>query len=302
MERYADMIMEKAELTGVKVTGLETVPTIIQGRPLFDYAGADVELLKSLGQDPEDMFEATGKFNLAVFPGGRVEALKIVSNKYKVVQHQKAIWGLMEKIPEGFGLESLQIGTSPDGGKCFAKFKSNQFLEVAPGDKIQYRLTLSNSADTSKKFWISFGAWQLICSNGMMAPDSRVEQITKKRLHRNGLHLGAEIESMLGSLDASIESMGIWKQYAQKSLKAPDIDTVFTQLEAGPRVQEELLTIPLRGRNTNIQSILDKNALTAWDLYSSFTQRITDSDSVESTKMDIGAKVSNVFDNLVLAA
>jgi len=302
MERYADMIKEKAEKTNVKVTGLDSVPTIVQGRPLFDYAGVNEGFLKDLGQDPDGLFEANGKFNLSVFPDGRVEGLKIVSKKYKVVQHQKAIWNLFDKIPEEFGLDDIEIGTSPNGGKCFAKFKSNQMFEVAPGDEIQYRLTLSNSADTSKRFWISFGAWQLICSNGMMAPDSRVEQITKKKLHRNGLHLGKEIDSMLGSLDASIESMGVWKQYAERGLKAPDIDTIFQQLEAGPRVQEELLTTPLRGRNTNVQSILDKNALTAWDLYSSFTQRITDSDSVESTKMDLGSKVSNYFDDMVVAA
>ena len=153
MERFTDLIMEKATKTGIKVSGLEIVPTIIQGRPLFDYAGVDEGLLKDLGQDPEDLFEAAGKFNLAVFPGGRVEALKIVSNKYKVVQHQKAIWSLFDKIPEGFGLSDIQIETSLDGGKCFAKFKSDQAFEVAPGDEIHYRLTLSNSADTSKKFW-----------------------------------------------------------------------------------------------------------------------------------------------------
>jgi len=297
-----NMIMEKAEKTGVKISGLDSVPLIIQGRPLFDFGDVDETILKNYGQDPDDLFMGKGLFNIALHPNGRVAGLKSVSKQYKVVQHNEAIWKLFDTLPEAFQLEKINIETTSDGGRCFAQFQSGISTEIKKGDKIQYRATMENSADTSKRYWLAGGAWRQICSNGMMAPDRRIERITSRKLHKGGLSLSAEVNAFLDNLEDSIESMSVWKTYAEKSLKAPDIETVFQQLEVGPRVQEELLNIPLRGGEGSVQTLLNQNQLTAWDLYNSFTQRITDSDTIESTKIANGNKVSHYFDKFLEAA
>ena len=297
-----EMIMEKADKMNIKVTGLNKVPTIIQGRPLFDFEGADVDLLKKFGQDPEDIFQASGMFNIALHPDGRVEGLKTVSSQYKVIQHNEAIWKMFEGIPELYELKNIDINTTNDGGSCVAYFKSQKGIEIKPGDEIFPRTVLKNSADASVRLMVNSAMWRLVCSNGMMAPDSRFESITSKKLHKGSLDLDAEIEKYISSIENNIEEMGLWSQYAQKQLKAPDIDTIFQQLQVGPRVQEELLTATLRGEGVSPQTLIDTNKLTGWDFYNSFTQRITDSESTESTKIENGIKVSNVFDQYILAA
>jgi len=301
MENVKNEILEKCDKKGVKISGLEQVPTIIQGRPLFDFAGVETDLLKNLGQDPDDLFEATGKFNIAVFPDGRVEGLKTVSKQYKLVQHLDAINKTIDYVPDGFDLKDINVNTSLDGGRTWATFNSKKKTEIKKGDLVSLQATMQNSCDTSKLYRMMLRAMRLVCSNGMVAPDSRFDHQTVRKLHKGSLNLENQISGFFENMEQNIAAIDGWKKYTQKSLKAPDIDTIFQQMEVGPRVQEELLTTSLRGQATNVQSLLDQNELTAWDLYNSFTQRITDSDSVESAKIEAGGKVSAYFDRMLAA-
>ena len=288
-----------AEEMGVEIKGLEEVPYIVQGRPLFDLVGVRQDILGMFKQTEDDLFLADGHFNIALFPDGRIEGLKMVSDQYQVVQHHDAILKVLTSLPEKFDLQSIDIGVSPNGGRCFAKFTSGYNIEVEKGDKIQYQLLMENSGDTSKRLSLQGGAWRLICSNGMRIPDTRIEQVGTKKLHKGTLSLEGEINAFLDIMDQSIEAMGIWKEYTKKKISAPELEQVFEALEVGPRVQEELLHLELRGDNTSIHHELDKGSLTAWNLYNVFTQRITDSEALESVKTENGIKVARYFDELV---
>ncbi|MDP8268237.1 MAG: DUF932 domain-containing protein [Candidatus Tenebribacter davisii] len=297
-----EQIMEKADKLNVKVTGLDKVPTIIQGRPLFDFGDVDTSILEKFGQDEDGLFQASGMFNIALHPDGRVEGLKTVSKQYQVVQHNEAVWKLFDSLPELYELGNIDIHTSHDGGNCVAYFKSNKPITIKPGDDVYPRTFIKNSADATVRLLINSALWRLVCSNGMMRPDNRFTALNTRKLHKGSLDLDAEVQKYIESIENDIESVGLWSQYAQKSLKAPDIDTIFQQLEIGPRVQDELLNTPLRGENKSVKALIDANALTGWDFYNSFTQRITDSDSTESVKIENGIKVSNIFDKLLIAA
>lgn len=292
-------LAELGQEQNVKITGLENIPHIVQGRPLFDLAGVNQQVVKGFGQNSDDLFMGNGLHNIALFPDGTVEGLKTVSAQYKVLQHDEAILKMMQELPEKFDLQSLDIGISPNGGKCFAKFTSGHSIEVKEGDQINYQILMENSADTSKRFSITGGAWRLICSNGLKVPDNRIEQIGEKKLHKGTLSLCGEIENFLGTLEDSIAAMGYWKDYAKKTLSAPQLEEVFAALEVGPRVQEEILELGLRGDNTSVQNELQNKRLTVWNLYNAFTQRITDSEALESVKIEKGEKVAKYFDTLV---
>jgi hypothetical protein len=235
-------------------------------------------------------------FNIALHPDGRVEGLKTVSKQYQVVQHNEAIWKLFDSLPEMYETDTLDIYTSIDGGNCVAYFQSKNGIEIKKGDVVFPRTCMKNSANATVRFMVKSAMWRLLCSNGMMGPDSRFAQVSSRKLHKGSLDLDKEIGKYVSNIESDIEAMGLWSQYAQKSLKAPDIDTIFERLQVGPRVQEELLTSPLRGQGASVKSLLDSNSLTGWDFYNSFTQRITDSDSAEAVKIENGIKVSNVFD------
>lgn len=291
-------IAEMAANKGVEIKGIEEVPIIMQGRPMFDFVGANQELLDAHKLSDDDLYLHEGIMNIAVFPDGRVEGLKTVSKQYNMLQHLEAIKNVFATLPEEFDLKNINIMVSPDGGKCFAKFDSGHTIEIKPGDDITYQLLMENSADTTTRFSLSGSAWRLICSNGQRIPDSRIEQIAKKKLHKGGLELEKEISEFLEIMNTSIESMGVWKAYTGKKVGIPQLEEVFEMLEVGPRVSEELLDLELRGEDTSPRHLLDNNKLTAWDLYNAFTQRITDSDSLEAVKVERGNKVAQTFDRM----
>jgi len=300
--KVKESILEKCEKKGVKISGLEKVPVIVQGRPLFDFGGVETSLLEKLGQDPDDIFMGNGLHNIAIHPDGRVESLKTVSKQYKLVQHLDAINQTLDHIPEEFELDKVNVETSLTGGRIWTTFDSKRRTEIKKNDLVMMQAVMQNSCDTSKLYRMMLKAMRLACINGMVAPDSRFDHQTVRKLHKNGLDLKHQISGFFENMDAHILAVDGWKKYAQKSLKAPDIENVFTQLEVGPRVQEELLHLPLRGGEGSVQTLLNQNQLTAWDLYNSFTQRITDSDSVESTKLETGNKISHYFDKFLEAA
>jgi hypothetical protein len=295
-----NILNEKAMEKGIKINGSENVPFIVQGRPLFDLEGVDNEILEQYGQTSDDIFMANGFHNIALFPDGNVSSLKTVSKQYKVVQHGEAILKLFEELPESFETEKINITVSPNGGKCFARFTSKREIEVKEGDTIKYQVLLENSADTTRRFNITAGAWRLICSNGMVVPDNRVEQISQKSLHKNTLSLCGEIKSFLDILEVSMKSMEGFKEYTKKKISIQELERTFEALEVGPRVQEEILDTELRGENKSIKHLLEHKNLYAWDFYNAFTQRITDSEALESVKIENGAKIANYFDELVI--
>ena len=295
-------IMDRAASMSVEINGLDEVPWIVQGRPLFDFEGIEEETLSALGQNTEDLFLGAGKMNIAVFPNGKVEGLKIVSNQYNLLQHLDAINLALNNVPKAFQLEKIDIKTSPDGGRLWATMESGLSEEIVPGDKIKFRAVLQNSADTTKVMRFLAGAFRLVCSNGMVIPDSRFKHMDIKKAHKGSLDFEKDVAGFFGNMEASFEAVGYWKKYAQTKLDTPKLEDVFQMLECGPRVQEEIKSIPLRGQNTTLDQLINSGSSTLWDGYNAFTQRITDSDSLEAVKIDNGIKVTKAFDKMVMAA
>jgi hypothetical protein len=237
--------------------------------------------------------------NTALFPDGRVEDLSVVTDQYCLVQHDQAIWELFSSLKENVGIKQIDVKVMPNGGKVVAKFTTDVQVEVKKGDPVVYQALLINSADGTTSLNIQGGAWRLICSNGMVIPDSRVEQIGQRRLHKGTLSLEDEVSTFIKTMETSVESIGVWKEYTKKRLSTDEVEGIFEKLEIGPRVKEELLELELRGEGHSLGNLIQDKKVKAWDMYNAITQRITDSDSLESVKVKNTEKITKVFDSLV---
>lgn len=300
MESVKAEIMAKVERHGASITGLEKVPWIVQARPLFDFEGVDPQCLKNLGKREDDLFEGYGLHNVAVFPDGRVEGLKTVSEQYQLVQHLDAINSTLDHIPPEFGLNKVQVITSPDGGRIWAKFCSKDNIEILPGDELTFQATLQNSADTSKVYRMLSQVLRLVCTNGLMVPDKRFDQVSIKKIHKGNMEIGDQVQTFFDNMDENLKAVGMWKRYANMKMETPQLEEVFDKLKSGPRVQDEILGLTLRGERTSVNHLLQNGNLNAWNVYGAFTQRLTDSDSLETVKINQGIKISEVFDEIVL--
>jgi len=300
MESIRTEIRTKVENLGATISGLEIVPWIVQARPLFDFEGVDPNCLQKLGKREDDLFQGAGLHNVAVFPDGRVEGLKTVSEQYQLIQHLDAINSTLDFVPAEFELEKVQILTSPDGGRVWAKFMSKNNIEILPGDSLKFQATLQNSADTSKVYRMLSQVLRLVCTNGLMLPDKRFDQASIKKIHKGNMELGDQVKVFFGSMKENLEAVSVWKKYAEKKFGIPELEEIFDSLNSGPRVQEEILGLTMRGENTSVNTLLQNGNLNAWNVYGAFTQRLTDSDSLETVKINQGLKISEAFDKMIL--
>ena len=210
MKAIKEEIMAKAKVMNTEIIGLEEVPFIVQGRPLFDFEGVDTKTLSQLNQNTEDLFAASGLMNVAVFPDGRVEGLKTVSSQYNLLQHLDAINLALDFIPPEFQLKKIDISTSPTGGRMWSTMESALSEEIVPGDKIKFQVTMQNSADTSKVLRFVAGAMREICTNGMVSPDKRFKSMNLTKLHKSGLDFARDCKGFFENMDDSYKSLGNW--------------------------------------------------------------------------------------------
>jgi len=282
-------VAKLAESMNIKVVGLESVPTVKMS-PIFFENG-------------EDLFQAEGmNLTFANFPDNHIEALAKVSDQYSLIQHWDAVGQVLESfrdLPE-FSLNKVEISVSDNGGRCWAKFGSTNPITIKPGDDIFPQVTLTNSCDTSKRFWLSWGAVRQICTNGMMGPDNRIEGGTAKRLHRIGtLSIEDEIRIFKESFGQASESLDIWKEYPNIDINAQDVLDVFDFMEISEKQGEEIIALPIRGDNTTLQAQLLRGEVSGWTAYNAITQWITDTIDNPATQMDRGAKATIAFDKVI---
>jgi hypothetical protein len=282
-------VVKLAKDMGIKITGIDNIPKIKVSPILFE--------------DGEDLFEAEGmKLTYSNFDDGRIEPLAKVSDQYALVQHYDAIGQVLQsfgELPE-FGLNKVSVGMSTNGGKVWAKFKSSNPVTIKPGDDIFPEITMTNSCDTTKRFWLQWGAMRLVCTNGMMAPDDRIKGGVIKRLHKLGtLDIEEEILAFQNSFVQASESLGIWKEYAKIEMKKDGMLEVFKQMKISEKQGDEIMALPLRGDDTTVNAELVKGAVDGWTAYNAVTQWITDGSKNEATAITRGNSASKAFDSLV---
>ncbi len=305
--RYNEMIDEEINRLSlnhpIEIKGLDKVPYIAQGRVLFDFENTPVlpVLAETYGITADDLYQAKGKFNVAIDPSGNAIGLRVVSDKYKVIQHKEALYKLLTRVPDSFELSTIDITTDSTGGKCFFILTSGKRIEIKQNDEIVYQILCENSADASKRFSITGGAFRFACSNGLVIPDERIHQVnTGKKLHRNSLDLDYQVHAFMGNLADSIQAMNLWKDYTRVKVDSETLDGIFTKLNEGERSREALMHTKLRGEHTTVQELLNSQTLTVWEVYNSYTQKITDEENMyHGVKAEKTLKVGRLLDNLV---
>ncbi len=195
----------------INIRGLERMPELGIAPCLFDNPFDNGELYSADGMH----------ITLAKDPNsGHVQALNKVSDQYKMVQHYEALHNSLEAIINGapeFGKPDVELKFSPYGGKMWAKMMFPQMINIMEDDPIKPQCIVTNSADLSKRFSIIFGAFRIICSNGMIIPDSRFpDYVLIRNLHKQGtLDLDEAIQKMMVGFESFSETIGLWKEYAQ---------------------------------------------------------------------------------------
>lgn len=93
----------------------------------------------------------------------------IHSGKYQLLPHRDAVERVFDALDKG-GLEytPTRLELPKDGAKMALHLRFPQTYEVEPGDILHLELIVQNSYDGMTAFSLEYGAWRLVCSNGMV--------------------------------------------------------------------------------------------------------------------------------------
>lgn len=283
----------------VVISGLDKMPEIGITRALFENPW------HTESEEDSDLFVAHGmRITLAKQPDGSIHALNKVSDDYHLVQHHqalhKSLTAILEKCPE-FGVPEVTAKFTNNGGRMYARMLFPQAMEIQKGDPVKPEVILTNSADLSKRFSLAFGAFRLICSNGMIIPDSRFKDyVMIRNLHKNGtLDLDDAIAKMMVGFESFSESIGIWSAYTEKTIGIGEFYTIMEGSLLSENQVQDVLALPLKGWDGNLLNALSNGPVTAWQAYNAATQWITENNKNEATTLDRGFAVSRQFEKVL---
>lgn len=166
----------------------------------------------------------------------------ILSKKYQLVKHEDAIEMVeeaIEKSPE-YGKYDKQITFPSKGGKMHATYIFPEVeVPVTSGDSINPKIEIFNSYDGQWRFNIIFGAFRLVCSNGLVIGE-KVFQYQAK--HFSTFDEMIVKKTLKESMDAFSEQTQIWKTWVNKVLAPDQYEQIMEQLPLGKKQRKEIRT------------------------------------------------------------
>lgn len=194
----------------------------------------------------------------------------VVSDSYHLVHHEEIIDMVIKSCPAEFGKPEFKARFINDKAR-------SQFVVTFPeigdfkvdGSKIEAKVVVGNSYDRSARVIYSWGANELVCSNGLRA---FVEKGSKKVKHLTGSFDKIDFEEiMAGTLSQFSEQVGIWDMWSKKKLTEIQRDFMVDELPFTDNEKEKLMVLPLLNKGGQTLSSLGKSA-TVWNINSAATQ------------------------------
>lgn len=153
-----------------------------------------------------------GKFNL--INGRTGEYISQVSQRYELVSNEKVFRPFVEK----FGLENVKRFYQYGKGRyTFAEFETGRTFNLGMGtdqaDIIRERLVVQNSYDKTRAFSFMFGAFRLVCTNGLYSGQAL---IAFRQKHIGEIPIDDMVNNALNSYHSN--SFELWKKLRDVSL------------------------------------------------------------------------------------
>ena len=204
-------------------------------------------------------------FRQAVVRTDKDMAIGVVSKKYALLPHDNVVGAFREAL-EGQNVQE-RVMLTHNGARLNLELTLPDIkIDVGGGDEIAMRLIVKNSYDGSHKLQIVFGAFRLVCSNGMV--------IGRKFLSINRRHIG----------NVTIEVEAVKKQVAMLTeLFKKEMPTmremVKTNLVPSPAefFNPKEMEIPAYLAQVAARNYEVEKGKTLWDAYNATTAAITHS-------------------------
>jgi len=164
----------------------------------------------------------------------------ILSKQYELTKHEdllNTVRGAIDKNIE-YGKATEHINFFEDGGKMRATFIFKDVeVEIDRGDKVNPQIEVFNSYDGGWARKIFFGAFRLVCSNGLI--------IGEKQLEYKQKHLQVFSEKSVGqllvtSMEKFSERKRVWESWVDRVTTPQEYEKVMTNLNLSQKDQDAI--------------------------------------------------------------
>jgi hypothetical protein len=198
---------------------------------------------------------------LAVVRTDTMRPIGVVSNKYALLPHADVVDAMRDTLK---GQETEEtIALRRNGARMYLQITLPKITLKVEGDEVAMRLVVANSCDRSRKVTIAFGAYRLVCANGMI--------IGQRYISVSRRHIG----------EVAIEVEQIRKQMTMLTQQfeetAPIIKRMATKLLPSSKkfFDPNALHIPTYLTAIARQEFKKEKDGTVWDAYNALTFAIT---------------------------
>lgn len=223
------------------------------------------------------------------------------SNQYKIVSHEESLLKMEEiltQLPE-YGKPEIKPRIFKDGARMtvLVNFPEVKF-EVGPRkENVNPSVELRNSHDLFWEFQVRFGAYQMVCTNGLYA-FKEMQKISKK--HRQNLVAEDVVQEITDYMGKFSEQIGWWDKWAHRKLDQSGVQEIMDALEFTEKRSDEIKQLPLMGRGA--ETIATMKEPTFWDVNSAITQFLTHNVESDQVRIEIGERVPTVLQQHFLKA
>jgi len=215
----------------------------------------------------------------------------VVSEKYTVFHHEEVVNDMVNNCPEEYGKPNFKINFCLNKARMDAEIHFPDLQETVNGSKINPMVRIKNSYNRTKRLSFEFGAYELVCTNGLVAFKQQSEATAK---HIYGSLHRFQLDKMIhGALSQFSEQKKIWEQWSKQNVSQIETVQILEALPISKKEVNSLSEIKLLNheKNPTLASLLEKKKATLWSINSAATQYATSVKS-DKRKIDLQAEIA----------
>lgn len=159
--------------------------------------------------------DVNGKWNV-VTNDDTGEILAVHKDKYRL-QKNADIFGAFDESLAGNNLDlrgmTVKDELAYSGGRAIRTYRMPAHrVDIGNGDVVDLMLKVQNSYDGSRRFGMTFGAFRVLCSNGLVIGDTMLDVRAK---HTTGLDIATVTDKLSDAIEVFEQSSGQWAQWKE---------------------------------------------------------------------------------------
>jgi tRNA U55 pseudouridine synthase TruB len=228
--------------------------------------------------------DANAKWN-AITNDATGEILAIHKDKYRLQKNEDVFREFNRALAESpLDLRGLIVEDelAYQGGRAIRTYRMPAHrVDIGEADPVDLMLKIQNSYDGSRRFGMNFGAFRVLCSNGLVIGNNMCEIKAK---HTSGLNVNEITRSLSDAIEVFQQSAGQWSQWQETP--CPD-GVPLSVVNAIPGISDSLKERILGYYQTESQT----KGQNLWVLYNSLTRWSTHETVKETAQDNVSAIV-----------